>query len=214
MDLFAALGAGLLAGLALVLPLGAIGVLLLREGATCGLARGAAAALAVAAVDVLYCAAAVAIGTASAPLVATWAPWPQVLGGAALLAIAARGFAHASRTPTAEEGAGPCPHSSRSGRRFILFVGLTAINPATLLYFTAMVAGPTAVASSPSAAAFFIAGVGLASATWQLLLVAAGALVSRTAGPRFARATTLIGNTAVAALGALMIAEAITRIPS
>lgn len=207
MDLLVALGAGLVAGLALALPLGAIGVLLLQEGATRGLTRGAPAALAVATVDVLYCTAALAVGAAAAPLIASWAPWPQIIGGAVLVAIAARGFARASRPPAAQPGTGP--RSEPCGRRFLLFVGLTAINPATLLYFTAIVAGPTAATSSAPAALLFVAGVGVASATWQLVLVAAGALVRRAAGPRFARVTAVIGHAAVAALGVAMITAAV-----
>ncbi|MCS5497555.1 LysE family transporter [Cnuibacter physcomitrellae] len=205
MDPLEALGAGIIAGFALALPLGAIGVLLLQEGASRGLARGAPAAVAVAAVDVLYCAAAVSVGAHAAPLIASWSPWPGVIGGVALLAIATRGFVRAARPGAIDVGADM--RRPRSRHRFLLFFGLTALNPATLLYFTALVAGQGA-APSPAGGVLFVAGVGLASATWQLVLVLTGALVGRRAGPRLARVTTLAGNAAVATLGVVMLAGA------
>ena len=55
-DLLTAATSGMLAGLGVALPLGAISVLLLGEGVTRGFRAGAPAALAVGTVDTLYCA--------------------------------------------------------------------------------------------------------------------------------------------------------------
>jgi len=135
MDVMLTFPVGVLAGLALAAPLGAIGVLLIQEGLAGGLRTGLPAAAAVAAVDTVYCALAVVAGTLAAPVVAGWAPWPQLVGGVLLVAIGARALAKSRRAPapaTATASASP------ARGRFALFVTLTAINPATLLYFVAI----------------------------------------------------------------------------
>jgi len=208
MELITAFGAGLIAGLALAVPLGAIGVLLIHEGASRGWRRGAPAAAGVATVDMLDCIAAVAGGSALAPVIAAWDPWPRVVGGATLIALATWNLARMRRSP-AVAGAAAEVSPARSRHRYALFVGLTAINPATLIYFAAIVTGLPAVSDSPFAACLFTAGVTLASLSWQLLLVLAGAVLRRRTGSRFRRLTTLIGNGAVGVLGVLMIADTV-----
>lgn len=209
MDLTTALAAGLVSGLALAVPLGAIGVLLLGEGAARGWRRGAPAALAVAAVDVLYAVAAVVVGTAAAVVVGGWAPWPRVIGGAVLVVLAAAGLVGASRR---RKGAAPERASAGhvpSWRRFLLFLGLTAVNPATLVYFAAVVTAVPGVGASTDTAATFVVGVGCASAAWQLLLVAAGALLHGRGGAGVQRLTAVLGHGAVGVLGVVMVARAL-----
>lgn len=208
MDPLVALGAGALAGLALAVPLGAIGVLLVQEGATRGWAKGTPAAAAVASVDVLYCGIAVGAGSVAVPLIVVAAPWPQVVSGVILIAIAAVALLRSGRvgagTPTT-----PTARPMASWRRYLLFLGLTAINPATLVYFGAVVTGLTTVTGAGVTAAAFIAGVGSASLTWQVLLVGAGALTRSATGDRWRRGTALVGSGVVGVLGVIMIAAAL-----
>ncbi|MWV58644.1 LysE family transporter [Rathayibacter sp. VKM Ac-2754] len=201
MDLSSALLAGALAGLALAAPLGAIGVLLVQEGATRGLRRGFAAAAAVASVDVAYCSVAVVAGSVAGPLVASWAPWPQLVGGVTLLALGVRGVL-AGRRPASGARVDASP------RRFALFAALTAINPATLVYFAALLPGLEQIAPTAGARVAFVAGVGAASLGWQALLVALGAGVGR-AAPAFRRWSTVIGGGLVAVLGAVLMIRAL-----
>jgi len=207
MSLLTAFGAGVAAGLALAMPLGAIGVLLVREGTLRGWRRGAPAALAVATVDTLYCIAAVTLGAVLAPVIAAWAPWPRIVGGIVLLGIAAHGLLRLRRAPGAPPAGGPA--GVPSWRRFVAFLALTAINPATLVYFAAVVTGMASLVSEPAAGALFVAGVALASLAWQLLLVLAGAALRWTTGPRTQRVTAWVGNGVVAILGILLIAGVI-----
>ncbi|MDR6865913.1 threonine/homoserine/homoserine lactone efflux protein [Microbacterium resistens] len=213
-----ALGAGLIAGLALVVPLGAIGVLLIQEGASRGWTGGVPAAVAVASVDILYCAAAVTTGSAVAPVIALWAPWPPLVGGIALIAIAVRSLIR-GRRPSPDEASGGATDTSddtgtgvrdaRSWRRFAAFFALTAANPATVVYFAAVITGLSSIGASPASAALFVAGVGIASVGWQAALVAVGALLLRRTGAGGHRLTALIGNGLIVAFGLLMIAEAV-----
>jgi arginine exporter protein ArgO len=204
-----AFGSGLVAGLALAVPLGAIGVLLIQEGATRGWIRGAPAAAAVATVDAIYCAAAIAAGSLLAPLVSTWAPWPTVIGGAALVGIATWGVARIPPVDTSTDAITETS-STPSWHRYLTFLGLTAINPATLVYFAALVTGLSILTASPATAAFFVAGVGVGSLSWQLLLVCAGAVLRWRTGPQVRRLTTIIGHSIVGAIGILMIVRSIT----
>lgn len=212
MDLIAAFGAGLIAGLALVVPLGAIGVLLIREGASRGFVAGMPAASAVATVDVLYCTVALAAGRVLAPTITGWAPWPQVVGGVTLIAIAAWGLIAARRRR--DESALRGHEGTGAGRgpgwhRYAMLFGLTAINPATVVYFAAIATGLSSLTSSVAAAVLFVVGVATASMGWQTALVGAGAALRWKTGARAQRATAMIGNSAVALLGLFLITSAV-----
>lgn len=210
MDPLLAFPVGVIAGLALAVPLGAIGVLLIHEGLSLGLRKGLSAAAAVATVDTVYCTAAVIGGTLAAPVVAGSAPWPQLAGGAVLVAIGARGLARSTRSLTSAQTT-PDPLAHSSGGRFVLFVTLTAINPATLLYFVAILPGLHEVATSAPAQTAFVVGVALASFGWQAALVAVGALLRRGASPKFRVWTAIAGNSAVIVFGLALVVQAAWR---
>ena len=93
--------AGATAGLAIAMPLGAIGLLLLRLGMLHGFRSAAAAALAVGSVDLAYCAAAVTVGSKVSPLVDAWGVAPLVASGAVVIAIGLRQLTTSLKTPDA-----------------------------------------------------------------------------------------------------------------
>ncbi|CAM4216500.1 LysE type translocator [Mycobacterium basiliense] len=203
-EIASALGVGIAAGLGVAVPLGAIGVLLLREGVEQGVRRAIPAAIAVSCVDVMYCAAAILVGTVAAPTVNQLGAWPKVIGAVLLLIVAAVGIACGLRR--SEQPTEPS-RPSLSSSRFGLFFGLTAMNPATLVYFTA-VAATLAHSLHSTTAIAVTAGVGLASLLWQSLLVWAGALLGSRATAYTRRFTVLVGNVVVAAFGAVMLVSA------
>ncbi len=207
MNALTALLAGLLAGLGIAVPLGAIAVLLVSEGVNRGFRRGAPGAIAVGVVDTLYCTAAVTVGALAAPVVTSWGRWPALVGGCALLVLASVGLWRSLSRPAAGD-ASEAP-TGTGWHRFALFLGLTAINPATLIYFGAITVGMADLLRSPLAAGLFVAGVGSASITWQLLVVAAGALLRGRLTPGARRTTALVGNIIVAGLGVAMIVGAL-----
>ncbi|MFF3858189.1 LysE family transporter [Streptomyces sp. NPDC002209] len=63
------------------------------------------------------------------------------------------------------------------------FVGLTAVNPTTALYFAALTTAQAATLTTPTTAAVFLAGVAAASLLWQQTLVALGAFAGRKVSP-------------------------------
>ena len=203
-----ALASGVVAGLAVAVPLGAIGLLLLREGVERGLRGGLPAATAVAAVDTLYAAVAVVLGAFAAPLVVQWDPWPALAGGVILLVLAAAGLARSLKRGSAPARPAAVVPAGSGLWRFAVFFGLTLVNPATLVYFAAISAGLPGLSADAAGAAAFVAGVGVSSFAWQALLVSGGGLLRGRGGPRLRRASGIAGGIAVGLFGLLLIARA------
>jgi arginine exporter protein ArgO len=85
------------------------------------------------------------------------------------------------------------------------FVALTSVNPTTVAYFAALIAGLPAVASAPASAKLvFVVGAGVASLSWQLVLAGSGAALHHRL-PASARVWTAVaGNALVLALAVRM----------
>jgi|tagenome__1003787_1003787.scaffolds.fasta_scaffold20974783_3 threonine/homoserine/homoserine lactone efflux protein len=183
-----ALGAGVLAGLGIALPFGAVSVLLIQEGITGGWRRGSAAAVGVALVDGAYAAVAVVAGAAVTTALAGRERAVQLVGAAVLLAVAVRGLS-ALRTPPRSTPGAPAP-GARVLRRF---VALTAINPLTAVYFVVLAAGLGEAVGDPASRAVFAAGVLLTSLAWQLTLAAAASFAGARLPSWLRMATSLAG---------------------
>lgn len=167
----AALIAGLAAGLAIAMPLGAIGVLILRESILNGVRHGLAAGAGVAFVDLTYCTLAVSVGVVFAPVIRSWGAIPAVVSGLVLIGLGVYQLA------SARSSAGTELLDVPKRAVFFRFVALTAINPATLLYFLALASVVTTTATSWIAPTAFVVGTGVASLAWQWGLAFVGARV-------------------------------------
>lgn len=197
--------AGLAAGLGVAMPLGAVAALLIREGMVGGLRIGAAGAAGVASVDVLYCSAALTAGGVAAPLVEAHRSWLWVISGVVLVAIGLVQLRNAL-TAEPEPDSEPGPRTSPA-RCYLRFVGVTLLNPMTLVYFTALagiagIAGPTG--SGPAAPIVFTVAVALASLGWQLLLVIFGSVLAGERLRTWARPIGLVAALIVIVLGAMV----------
>ncbi|MEV4844930.1 LysE family transporter [Micromonospora matsumotoense] len=204
----AAFLAGLVAGYGVAVPVGAIAVLILGLSARTSFRVGAAAALGVATADGLYAAVAVLGGAAVAAVVAPVAGPLRVVAAVVLLALAAHGGWRAVRPRAAAPGA-PTPGRGidTPGRAFAGVLALTLLNPATVVYFAALVLGRAdAARAAPAAAGLFVLGVFVASASWQLLIAGGGTLVGRVlAGPRGRLVTGLLSSVIIAALAVALL---------
>src|SRR5690606_33059067 len=87
------------------------------------------------------------------------------------------------------------------------FVGLTAVNPMTLVYFIALAGAITTRASSPLAPAVFVGAVGLSSWAWQLGLAAAGTMVGRSLSRRAAKIFGVAASVVIMSLGVVVLAS-------
>ncbi len=205
-DLAEPLVAGLVAGYGVAIPVGAIGVLVVDAGMRGGFRPAAAAASGVAAADFLYAALAAVAGTAIAALLEPWQRTVQLVAAVVLVGVAAIGLWHLRARGERAYGGPVAPNGARSARvTFLRFLALTSVNPATVAYFAALIAGLPAVASAPAEAkVVFVVAAGVASLSWQLVLGATGATLHHRLPPAARVWTGVAGNALVLALAARM----------
>ncbi|SMQ21184.1 Arginine exporter protein ArgO [Streptomyces sp. Ag82_O1-12] len=203
----AALVAGLLAGYGIAVPVGAVGTYLVSLTARTTLRTGVCAALGVATADGLYALAATLGGTAVASALRPGLGplrWVCVL---VLLALAAWGAVTALReyrghrlaTRTAPAPPGPA-------RAYLGLLGITLLNPTTVVYFAALVLGSRATGPAGGLEqGVFVLAAFAASASWQVLLAGSGALLGRAlTGHRGRLATALVASGVMTALAVRM----------
>ncbi|MFF2211209.1 MULTISPECIES: LysE family transporter [Streptomyces] len=194
-----ALVAGLVAGYGIAVPVGAVATYLVSLTARTSLRTGVCAALGVAAADGLYALLATVGGSAVAvALRPVLVPlrWASAL---VLLALAARGALTAVRRYRARRlavRAVPPPPSAR--RAFLSLLGITLLNPATVVYFAALVLGSGASgAVRPLEQGVFVVAAFAASASWQVLVAGGGALLGRALTGHRGRLVTALVSSAV-----------------
>ncbi|MFJ9681670.1 LysE family transporter [Streptomyces sp. NPDC101194] len=177
----AVLVAGLLAGYGIAVPVGAVGTYLVGLTARTSLRTGVCAALGVATADGLYALVAV-VGGSSLTHVLTPAMSPlRWVSALVLIALAVRGAAAAivryrGRRAAAGIGADPVGPA----RSYVMLLGMTMMNPATVIYFAALVLGSRTTADADHLErAVFVLAAFAASASWQLFLAGGGALLGR-----------------------------------
>ena len=214
--MIAAFLAGAAAGYGIAIPVGAIAVLIMETALRRGFRIGAAAGAGAATVDGLYAGIAAAFGSAVAAAVLPWERPLKAIAVAVLVVIALRGLVLVGRDLRRERPAGrgtteaaalpPRPGGSAT-RTFLAFVGLTLVNPLTVVYFGALVLGlPAAGAggADPVEKVAFVVGAFLASLSWQTLLAAFGASLHRRLSPRLAAAVGIAGNVVVLGFAAVI----------
>jgi arginine exporter protein ArgO len=196
---------GLLAGYGVAIPVGAIAVLIMGLTARTSLLVGAGAGLGAATADGLYALVAVAGGAAVTALIRPVATPLRVAAAVVLVGLAARTAWTAWRAHRAPVGEPPGRLSLSTPRRaYAGLLGLTLLNPATVVYFGALVLGEQAGRErSLVAAALFVVAAFVASASWQLLLAAGGSVLGRVlSGPRGRLATALASSAVILVLAA------------
>lgn len=189
---------GLVTGWAIAVPVGAVAALLVTLTARTSWRVGASAALGVATVDGVYAAVAVVSGAALAQLLAPVATGLRIASGLVLLVLAALTALHAwsRRSAPAQEGRVVGPLAA-----YVMFVGVTAVNPATVVYFAAVVLGNRDLVDGALEGGVFVLAAFAASASWQLFLVAAGSGLGRAVtGPRGRLVTGLLAAGVIAGL--------------
>jgi arginine exporter protein ArgO len=195
--------AGGVAGYGIAIPVGAISVLIVDVGLRRGLVPAMAAGLGAATADLLYASLAMLAGSAIATLLRPISGWIALVSGGALIVIAAvmliRNLRARRVGPPEQEAALARPRGLR--RTFAGFLGLTLLNPLTIVYFTALILGLRDQRLTPlEARAAFVAGVFVASLSWQWLLAGAGTFLRHRLSDQARVITSLVGAAIVAAL--------------
>ncbi|AVH54989.1 MULTISPECIES: LysE/ArgO family amino acid transporter [Streptomyces] len=204
----AALVAGLLAGYGIAIPVGAVATYLVSLTARTSLRTGVCAALGVATADGLYALVAALGGSALAGTLQPVLLPLRWASGLVLAALAIRGAVSAFRQYrgqrlAARSGEDP-PHPARA---YLALLGITLLNPTTVIYFTALVLGSrTADAVRPLEQGVFVLAAFAASASWQLLLAGGGALLGRAlTGHRGRLVTALASSVVITVLAVRML---------
>jgi arginine exporter protein ArgO len=187
--------AGLLAGYGVAMPVGPVGTYLVALTARSSLRLGAFAALGVASADGVYAAVAAVAGTALAPLLVPivgplrWASVVVLIGLAVMGAVKAVRRYRAQRLAVIEQ---ETPVGVRTA--YFGMLGMTLLNPWTVIYFAALVLGGSGVAGFSQRIVFVIAAF-VASASWQLLLAGGGALLGRLLTGHVGKLATALAST-------------------
>ena len=186
---------GIIAGLAIAMPPGAVTGLIIRTGLQRGFRAALAAGWGTATVDGSYCSIAVLAGAALIPLLGAVETPLRAVTGLALVGLGVYGIIRSrAEMPT------DAPVGTRALiATYIRFIGITMVNPATLAYFAAVAFGFAGAVLADATG--FIIGVFVASLGWHALLaVMSGSLHGRL-GPRARGTLTVFANGVVVALG-------------
>ena len=187
---------GVAAAYAIAIPVGPIAILILRTGVRRGLRAAAAAGAGAATADLVFATIAMLFGAAASTLVAPILPIARILAAVVLAVIALRGLL-AMPEPIERESGG-----SSTGNTYLLFLGLTMLNPPTVIYFVSLAIALPEVSADLASRAAFVVGAFLASLSWQELLAIGGAMLHGRLGPRLQRITAVVSSVIILALAA------------
>lgn len=199
---------GVVAGLGVAIPVGAIAVLIIETGLRRGFRAAAAAGAGAATVDGGYATLAALFGGALAVAIAPWETTVKLASAVVLGAIGLRLLLGARRRlGSPDEGdvvAGPS-----LARTYATFVGLTVVNPLTIVYFAALIVGLPRRPETPAEQLVFAAGAFGASFVWQMLIAGVAAVGHRRLPPSFRTWTSVAGALIVLGLAASVLLDAL-----
>ena len=187
---------GIAAGYAIAIPFGPIAILIVRTGVRQGLRAAAAAGAGTATADLIFATIAMLFGAAASALLAPILPAARLVAGAALAVIAVRGLLSAPQAMEREPGA------VRAGNTYLLFLGLTMLNPPTVIYFVSLAIALPEVSADFASRAIFAVAAFLASLSWQEVLALVGAMLHGRLTPRLQRITAVVSSLIILALAA------------
>ncbi len=190
---------GLIAGYGIAIPVGAVSILIVNVSVQAGFRIGFMAGAGTASADFLYAILASVAGMAVIALLEPIAQALRVISGLVLIAMALYAIWQGLRGGTSLEKSAK---SVGALSTYAQFLGITSINPLTVVYFTALILGrDPGQELSIAGQALFALGVGIASLSWQTLLAVLGGVVRNRLPHRFRLWATVLGNLIVLALG-------------
>jgi threonine/homoserine/homoserine lactone efflux protein len=185
---------GMAAAYAIAIPVGPIAVLILRTGVRSGLRAAAAAGAGAATADLIFATSAMLFGAAASAFLAPILPVARIVAAVALAAIAVRALL------AVPEPLEPQTGGARSSNTYLLFLGLTMLNPPTVIYFVSLAIALPEVSADLASRAAFVVGAFLASLSWQEVLALAGAMLHGRLTPRLQRTTAVLSSLIILAL--------------
>ena len=187
---------GVAAGYAIAIPFGPIAVLILRTGVRQGLRAAAAAGAGTATADLVFATIAMLFGAAASALLAPVLPVARLIAGAALALIAVRGLLSGPQAMDRDKG------SVRAGNTYLMFLGLTMLNPPTVIYFVSLAIALPEVSADFASRAVFVLGAFVSSLSWQEFLALVGSVLHGRLTPRLQRITAIVSSLIILGLAA------------
>jgi len=187
---------GAVAGLAVAMPIGAVGSYLVALAARERTATALAAALGIASVDGGYAILAGFGGAGLQAVLSEVSGWLTYAAAITLVVVAVHTMRTAFRRYRGDIQTRSQLRKLTPTRAYFNLVALTAINPATVVTFAAVIVGRSSSAGGSSwlAVALFALGAFLASAIWQLLLAGGGSVLGRLLRTRRGRLRISLGS--------------------
>jgi threonine/homoserine/homoserine lactone efflux protein len=196
---------GLLAGYGIAIPVGAIAILIVDVGLKHGFRPAFFAGAGAATADLLYAGLAVIGGTALAGAIGAVDDALRIISALVLIVIALVGLRRVGdRGVTTEEPA--YPTRNELARTYARFLGLTVVNPTTIVYFGAVIIG-LGVANDMTApqGILFVVGAFLASLSWQTLIATIGSVARHRLSPKARTVAVVFGNLVILAFAVLIL---------
>jgi threonine/homoserine/homoserine lactone efflux protein len=197
---------GALAGYGIAIPVGPVAVLIVQVGMRCGFRCAASAAAGAATADFLFAALAVVAGASLTAVIDSIEEPFRYVSAAILVVMAISTYLSARKA--AEPVDISIPARNEYAITYAKFLGLTVVNPPTILYFAAFILG-MGITEDLSAleGALFIVGAALASLSWQLVLATVGGTAHRRLSSGFQRGAGIVGSLVVLGMAAAILAR-------
>lgn len=195
---------GVVAGYGIAIPVGAIALLIVQVGIKCGFRCAFAAGAGAATADFLYAGLAVIGGVALSDTIQSAGDSFRFVSAGVLAAIAIVGLRRSSAPMTSVES--PVVDRRELAKTYARFLGLTIINPTTVVYFAAVVIGLGVAADmGVGSGSVFAVGALLASLSWQTLLAWIGGFAGEKMTPVAQRVAVVAGNLMILGLAVLIL---------
>jgi threonine/homoserine/homoserine lactone efflux protein len=198
---------GLIAGYGIAIPVGAVTILIVGVSMQAGFRRGFMAGAGAASADFLYAVLASVAGSAMITLLRPVSKALRIVSGLVLIGMAVaaiwRGLQRAGSAPSPARTTGALS-------TYAQFLGITLINPLTVVYFSALILGrDPATQLGFAGQVMYALGAGISSLSWQTILAALGGILRNRLSHRFQLWATVLGNLLVLGLGMRVIVLAV-----
>ena len=195
---------GVIAGLGLALPVGAVALLVMDLGARRGFAPSLAAGAGQVTSYLVHVVIAAVVATVAASFVEDNADLILLLGGLTLIIFGLVGLYRFRTRPEPEVR----PEDRDEVSTYFVFVGLTITHVASLIYFGALILGRSGdlLAEADAKTAYIVGAIG-AAFVWYLIMVSYSSARNRLLPGGLRVATRFIGNVIVVVLGIRLVLD-------
>lgn len=202
---------GFAAGLALAIPVGPMAIMLINNTVNRGFRHGLVGGLGMATVDGLYALTVFAVGALVTVWLSVWGLWLNLLGASILLWLGLATIFRSIAILKSQSKPEVRVLTGSLGKTMLTFMGATAINPPTALYFLAIAPNVASLGFELSITnvALFAIGVFVGSIIWQEGLVLVGLAVRGITTPLVRSWIGVIGGMLIVGLALSMAGRAL-----